>query len=445
VTAPEIIDVEGYEEIGEGPTTAALARIEPGKLDIIRPIASADVAVAAFEEYAKLRRTVIVGTDKMNIQGREFVTKSGWRKLAVIMGVTLEIKDRHYERDLAGRVAIAEVICRATAPNGRFVDGLGVCDYRERCCPQAYSETCKDKRNKHQHCDEGCSGFIHFSKPQHDIPATASTRAYNRACSDLFGFGEVSAEEVGDKGEPLDPERVDAITVLLNGIEDKQQRTIIKTKFSENFGRPDGLTNGDLPAVEKWLRANGLTLPDAAATDGVPSAAAPARPGSTSGGGEAAGPGVASTNPSGPPPGSPAGDEREPTGSTPAVPPAEAAAAQAGGRSAPPKKPQESNAAQRRTIGAIASALEKAGTIRVGDKKEITAIISNERTTTTTEITYDEAVRMTALLRFIENGDIEVCDDPNDNGVRMLNAKTQKGRDWMRQLGQFLQQEVRTP
>ena len=91
----------------------------------------------------------------------------------------------------------AEVIVRATAPGGRTMDGLGSCDLREKCCD---SRRCRNSARGHRHCDQvdGHDPAMHFSHPQHDIPATAHTRATNRACSDLFGFGEVSAEEIQD-------------------------------------------------------------------------------------------------------------------------------------------------------------------------------------------------------------------------------------------------------
>ena len=53
-------------------------------------------------------------------------------------------------------------------PNGCFADGWGNCSRGER-------------------------GFAH---PNHDIPATAHTRATNRAIADLIGAGEVTAEEM---------------------------------------------------------------------------------------------------------------------------------------------------------------------------------------------------------------------------------------------------------
>jgi hypothetical protein len=42
-----------------------------------------------------------------------------------------------------------------------------------------------------------------FSKPEHDIIATAATRAHNRATSDLVGMGEVTSDEM------LEPELVE--------------------------------------------------------------------------------------------------------------------------------------------------------------------------------------------------------------------------------------------
>ena len=36
----------------------------------------------------------------------------------------------------------------------------------------------------------GGGGCHRFAKPNHDVPATAETRAKNRACSDLLGIGD---------------------------------------------------------------------------------------------------------------------------------------------------------------------------------------------------------------------------------------------------------------
>lgn len=63
---------------------------------------------------------------------------------------------------LCGSPDAKRFVQRAIMPDGRFSDGWGGC-------------TPVEKR---------------FAKPNHDVPATAETRAKNRACSDLFGIGE---------------------------------------------------------------------------------------------------------------------------------------------------------------------------------------------------------------------------------------------------------------
>lgn len=154
----------------ELPSVAALASvIDAGAL--VRPAAGLDTIAESFDAYVALCNRLLTPDDFQAIQGREYRKKSAWRKLAVAFGVSCSYLERNYERDDAGRLIRAEVIVRATAPNGRYMDGLGVCDRLER----------------------------RFTKPEHDIPATAATRATNRACSDLFGMGEVSAEEIGDE------------------------------------------------------------------------------------------------------------------------------------------------------------------------------------------------------------------------------------------------------
>jgi hypothetical protein len=162
----EIIDVDGEET---APTVAALAPIVPGDA-LVRAAASVADVEQAFHDYQRLCAVLLDDDDVQRIQGRTFRKKSAWRKLAVAFGVSCEVLERIYDRDETGKIIRAEIVVRAYAPNGRHMDGLGICDVSER----------------------------RFSKPQHDVPATAMTRATNRACADLFGMGEVSAEEILD-------------------------------------------------------------------------------------------------------------------------------------------------------------------------------------------------------------------------------------------------------
>jgi hypothetical protein len=84
----------------------------------------------------------------------------------------------HVDRDEKGSPIRASATVRATHPSGRFAEGSGRCSIDE-------------SRFKTP------SGR---AKAEHDIAATAVTRATNRAISNLVGFGQVSAEEVDGAG-----------------------------------------------------------------------------------------------------------------------------------------------------------------------------------------------------------------------------------------------------
>lgn len=185
------------DEISGTVNVAALSVRErdesPGAL--VRPAADLAQIEAAFADYQALCARLLDDDDYQELhqggQVRRFPKRSAWRKLAVAFGVSFEIVERSFQRDEQGRVVSAEFIVRASAPNGRYADGWGQASVYERCCGKQCSR-------RHQHCPPGCDGRRHFTHPEHDIPATAETRAKNRAASDLFGMGSVSAEEVVD-------------------------------------------------------------------------------------------------------------------------------------------------------------------------------------------------------------------------------------------------------
>lgn len=165
---------------------------------IVRQVAPTGDIVAAQEGYHTLCQALLNPTDYQQIGRRSFPKKSAWRKLAVAFNVSVVLLERVYERDPNGRIVRAEVVARATAPNGRTMDGFGACDLFEKCCPgtDGTPEDCTNRSQYHNHCRPNCNGKPHFSNPSHDLPSTAHTRATNRACADLFGMGEVSAEEI---------------------------------------------------------------------------------------------------------------------------------------------------------------------------------------------------------------------------------------------------------
>lgn len=136
---------------------------------IVMPAVSVDEAAAFWKQYEDLKSKLITPNDTQMIGEESFLKKSFWRKLATCFNLSDEIVEKEIARTASGNIVRAEYVVRCTAPNGRSSVGIGI---------QTRSEY----------------GGNH---PEHDIPATAHTRAKNRAISDLVGGGEVSAEEVG--------------------------------------------------------------------------------------------------------------------------------------------------------------------------------------------------------------------------------------------------------
>ena len=188
----EPIDVEALE--------APLVPVSP---DLIHS-APVDQVVAVQDAYHALCDALLDDSDYQTIGDRKFRKKSGWRKLAVAFNVSTELVKETEIRGHRNRIEEVKCLVRATAPNGRYQEGLGVCSIYERCCePEScrLREVWEDGRpTGHHHCGDTCNGRHHFSNAAHDIPSTAMTRATNRALADLFGMGEISAEEMVDNG-----------------------------------------------------------------------------------------------------------------------------------------------------------------------------------------------------------------------------------------------------
>ncbi|KAL5742766.1 hypothetical protein ACOSP7_029498 [Xanthoceras sorbifolium] len=119
-------------------------------------------SVSLFKEYQNAAMAILEKSDYTMISGSPFIKKSGWRKISFYFNVSFEIKDKTIEFDENRNVQRAEFVVRAYMQGGRFSDGWGSCERREK----------------------------RFSKPNHDIPSTAETRAKNKACQDLLGIGE---------------------------------------------------------------------------------------------------------------------------------------------------------------------------------------------------------------------------------------------------------------
>ncbi|XP_057971419.1 uncharacterized protein LOC131160099 [Malania oleifera] len=119
-------------------------------------------SVSLFKEYQNAAMAILEKSDYTLISGSPYIKKSGWRKISFYFNLSYEIKDKTIEFDDNRNVQRAEFVVRAYMQGGRFSDGWGSCERREK----------------------------RFIKPNHDIPSTAETRAKNKACQDLLGIGE---------------------------------------------------------------------------------------------------------------------------------------------------------------------------------------------------------------------------------------------------------------
>lgn len=150
----------------------SLTIVDPGP-GVVLPVGDAGHALA---EYRRVQKTLDEQMPEaiVTISGKRFRRRMYWTAISAAFGIDVDLVsiDRLQEGDDWGYVAVA----RATAPNGRHVDGDGACFASE-------------KRGAGQ-------------RTVHNVRAHAVTRAKNRAVSDLCGFGEVSADELTDEGAP---------------------------------------------------------------------------------------------------------------------------------------------------------------------------------------------------------------------------------------------------
>jgi hypothetical protein len=146
--------------------------------DIVSPV-DIDKAADAFQKFDQFKKRILTANDVVDIQGKLYLKKSAWTKWALVCNVSDRLVS--YERVPAeGRDAEEGFYYRIVweafhQPTGRSSVGTGITSSREK------------KSWAHE---------------EHDIFATACTRAKNRAVSNLVGGGEVSAEEMVADVEP---------------------------------------------------------------------------------------------------------------------------------------------------------------------------------------------------------------------------------------------------
>lgn len=174
-------------------TTEALA-ITPS------PVFRGEQMTQALADYRDLQKKLDESMPEqiMQLDGRPFRKKGYWRAIAVAFNLTVEPVAE--SRSIIGQLPDAtddyaySVTYRATTSSGRSTIGDGLCAASEK------------QRGK-------------MRATEHNVRSHAHTRAFNRAVSNLVGFGEVSAEEVGGVGDhDADPPKAADGSLLVKSV-----------------------------------------------------------------------------------------------------------------------------------------------------------------------------------------------------------------------------------
>lgn len=158
---------------------------------IVAPAVSAQEAKASWDKYQELKKAIIEPSDVQQIQNKQFLKKSYWRKVKTFFNLSVEIVTERYEEREYGDFAY-HFTCKAIAPNGCHTVGTGSCTAYEKAKWDNLSE-CWSVYNKYSKASEQAT-----PNSVHNVRSMAETRAFNRAVSNLVGGGEVSADEIVD-------------------------------------------------------------------------------------------------------------------------------------------------------------------------------------------------------------------------------------------------------
>lgn len=189
----------------DSPTEAIVVHDSP------LPVFTGEQMAQAFSAYRLLQTALDRSMPEqiMQLEGKPFRKKGYWRAIAVAFKLTVE--PTHERREVQGDFEDARpnfgyvVTYRATAPNGRSASGDGSCFAVEKArrfrCPHVkHPNSTYTVHFPAESCPDYDPHYIWRAQPsqatEHNIRSHAHTRAFNRAVSNLVGFGEVSAEEV---------------------------------------------------------------------------------------------------------------------------------------------------------------------------------------------------------------------------------------------------------
>ena len=147
---------------------------------IIAPKVEAADMVANMQKYQALVDKLLEPSDSLTLNGKRFLRKSGWQKLAVPFGISTSIVEEAKETfpDDPTKIAYHFTI-KAEVPGVRSVEDVGSCD------------NITDRPNQ----------------PIHIIRTMAKTRATSRAIAALLGKSEQSAEDMESIPKEAEPQK----------------------------------------------------------------------------------------------------------------------------------------------------------------------------------------------------------------------------------------------
>jgi len=175
---------------------------------LVKPVDDIDEVVDIYEQFEMIKSKLLdKEADITKISsGSYHINKSGWRKIATAFNLSVDTAEVISKRE--DGVIKYVVKGRAVAPNGKSCTATGMCASNEsNFMRKLINEDAKIESAKEQATNPDnvllVDGYYRELKEpravnEHNIMATAETRARNRTISDLVGGGEVSAEEMAN-------------------------------------------------------------------------------------------------------------------------------------------------------------------------------------------------------------------------------------------------------
>jgi len=138
---------------------------------LVELVAEPEKILLHFKKFQEFKKKVLGKEDIVAINQKPYIKRSGWQKIALAFNISTKIVKEERQDVEGGKYFVYRLWVEAKAPNGRTTIGDGACASNER----------------------------QFAHLEHDVYATAHTRAECRAISNIVGSGEVSYEELGSE------------------------------------------------------------------------------------------------------------------------------------------------------------------------------------------------------------------------------------------------------